>query len=660
MFCLSFLPSLPFTLFYFFLRSVSTLVLITHCNLFLSYSHTFAHIVIVLVIRFSLTYFSLFRSPMVLSQAFNQLANPNTVNNRRRRLFIPPSTQFPLFSYGREPDQRSFLSLDESGSVYTGTDVDDVVSVASSRSLPSTLSSAHTSEDQESFHSWLVEEHQRRYNATESDSDEQLLESRSVGSRSSASHYSDKTFQSVFEQEDFASLKTTYTRELKMLVRYSAPLVITFVLEHFFSIVCLLVVGHLGKDELAAVSLASMTSTITFAIFEGIATALDTLCPQAYGAGNYELVSTHVQRCFVFSLVVYLPCALMWWNSNLLLQFVISSPKVLELTTQFLRILILGGPAYIFFENFKRFLQAQGIFEAGTGVLFVSAPINIFLSWFLVWDSKYGIGYVGAPIATAINFWIMAILLVLYATFVDGSRCWYGFCSPKELFSKWGQLSHLALPGIVMLESEYLAYELMTLFASYFGTTQLAAQSAVGSIASLTYMVPFALSIASSTRIANFIGGQNIYSAQIATRVGLMCGLCLAVANCLVLFTFRWQIARLFSKDDEVILLIVQLLAPLVSVLQIFDGVASVASGILRAQGSQKIGGIINFLSYYAFAMPLAFVLCTYTDLELKGLWLGVGSGMVLIGLTETIVILNSDWESIIVHAGLMNYAEEE
>ena len=58
--------------------------------------------------------------------------------------------------------------------------------------------------------------------------------------------------------------------------------------------------------------------------------------------------------------------------------------------------------------------------------------------------------------------------------------------------------------------------------------------------------------------------------------------------------------------------------------------------------------------------MPLAFVLCTYTDLELKGLWLGVGSGMVLIGLTETIVILNSDWESIIVHAGLMNYAEEE
>lgn len=593
---------------------------------------------------------------MVLSQVFNQLANPNTVNSRRRRLFIPPSTQYPLFSYGQEPDQRSFLSLDESGSVYTGFDNDDAVSIASSRSLPLTLSSTHTTEDQESFHSWLVEEHQRRYNATDdSGLDSDHHQERHLISASNLSRFTDKSHALIFEEENFATLKTTYAREIRMLFRYSLPLVVTFVLEHFFSIVCLLVVGHLGKSELAAVSLASMTSTITFAIFEGIATALDTLCPQAYGAGNYDLVSTHVQRCFVFSMVVYLPCALFWWKSDVVLQVVIADPEVLSLTSQFLRILVAGGPAYIFFETFKRFLQAQGIFEAGTGVLFISAPINIFLLWFLVWNEKYGIGYIGAPIATVINFWIMAVLLVLYAIFVDGSKCWFGFCSPKELFTRWSQLSHLAIPGIVMLISEYLAYEIMTLFALYFGTIELAAQSAVGSIALLTYMVPFALSIASSTRIANFIGGQNIHSAVISTKVGLVCGFLVSSCNCVALLLLRWQIARLFTDDDDVLALIVHLLMPLVAVLQIFDGVASVASGILRAQGSQKIGGVINFLSYYAFAMPLAFALSLWTDLKLEGLWLGVGSGMVLIGLTETIVILNSDWDSIIVRAGLLN-----
>ncbi|KAM3124624.1 hypothetical protein CJJ07_001347 [Candidozyma auris] len=589
---------------------------------------------------------------MVLSQVVNQLANPNTYSNRRRRLYIPPSTNYPLFSYGGGDDQRSFLSLDESGSVFLSQDdASDIASISSSRSLPSSLSSVPTSEDQESFHSWLQEEHARRYSAINDNDDPDR--------HSYASRHSAKAGLMV-GAEDFGRLRTNYSREGRMLFRYSVPLIVTFVLEHFFSIVCLLVVGHLGKNELAAVSLGSMTSTISLAIFEGIATALDTLCPQAYGAGNLEMVSVHVQRCLMFSMLIYVPVALFWWNSHYLLQYVIQEQEVLQLTTQFLRIFILGGPAYIFFECFKRFLQAQGIFEAGTGVLFVSAPLNIFLSWFLVWNKKYGIGYAGAPIATVINFWIMDVLLVLYTIFIDGKQCWNGFCSFCELFKKWGQLSHLAVPGIVMLESEYVAYEIMTLFASYFGTVELAAQSAVGSIASLTYMVPFAVSIAASTRIANFIGGQNIYSAKKATNMSLILGLATAALNCIVLWTARDFLARLFTKDEEVVDLIERLLNPLVSILQIFDGTASVASGILRAQGQQKIGGVINFLSYYAFGLPLALVLSEVLDLKLFGLWIGIGSGMVLIGLSETVYILWCDWDAILMKAGFLNETDSD
>ncbi|KAK6461074.1 mate-domain-containing protein [Scheffersomyces coipomensis] len=621
---------------------------------------------------------------MVLFPIINKFANPNNPTGlpggKRRRLFIPPSTQFPLFLYGEGDDQRSFLSLIEtSSSVADEEDVSDAASVSTSRSLPSTLNSVQNNDDQESFHSWLLEEHQRRYSALSGDEDEddennivRALEERRKKKksrrRSSDRHNNRRRHSEVSvlsslledEQEDFATLKTSYTQEFKTIVRYSIPLVITFLLEHFFSIVCLLVVGHLGKNELAAVSLATMTSTITFAIFEGIATSLDTLCPQAYGAGNYELMSIYVQRCTVFSLMVYIPCGLFWWNSSVVLKYVIESEIVLKLTNQFLRILCFGAPAYIFFENSKRFLQAQGIFEAGTGILFVSAPINIFLSYFLVWNPTYGIGFNGAPIATVINFWMMSILLTFYVKFIDGNKCWFGLATFKDIFQKWGQLSQLAIPGIVMLESEYLAYEIMTLFASYFGTTELAAQSTVSSIASLAYMVPFSVGIASSTRIANFIGGQNIEGGIKATRVALCLAVCVACLNCITLFTFKRQIAKLFSQDEEVISLVVKLFNPLVSIIQIFDGIACVASGILRAQGSQKIGGIINFVAYYAFAIPLALVLSKMGGLKLIGLWIGIGSGMIVIGITEIMVILFSDWEQIIIKAGLLNEFGED
>ncbi|KAI5951748.1 hypothetical protein KGF54_004823 [Candida jiufengensis] len=595
---------------------------------------------------------------MVLFTSINNLAN---VNNgaafRRRKLFIPPSTKQPMFKYGEDDDDRSFLSLIENGSEFEEEDISDTASVSTSRSLPDSLSSAHTNEDQESFHSWLVEERNRR--VAEIEEEEDMFNANIYGSRGRrrSSLNSSKNSQ---KWEDFMKIKTNYIHESYVLFRHSSPLIITFILEHFFSIVCLIVVGKLGTNELAAVSLATMTSTITFAIFEGTATALDTLCPQAVGAGNYEMMSLFVQRCIMFSWVLFIPCGLFWWFSAYVLRYIIDNEDVVYLTSTFLRILILGAPAYIFFENSKRFLQSQGIFEAGTGVLFISAPINICLSWFLVWNEKFGLGYIGSPIATVINFWMMSILLVLYVKFIDGKKGWFGIAPIKEIFSDWGQIGQLALPGIVMIESEYLAYEIMTLFASYFGTTALAAQSAVSSIASIAYMVPFAVSIAASTRIANFIGGQNLNASLISTRIAMMGSLVVSSLNCLILFTFRTQLAHIFTDDPTVVNLIENLLNPLVAILQIFDGIASVNSGILRAQGLQKIGGLINFIAYYAFALPLALILSKYLGYKLYGLWIGVGSGMFIIALSTFFVIMFSDWDQILMQAGLINDSDDD
>lgn len=65
----------------------------------------------------------------------------------------------------------------------------------------------------------------------------------------------------------------------------------------------------------------------------------------------------------------------------------------------------------------------------------------------------------------------------------------------------------------------------MTIFALHFGTIELATQRAAWSIASLTYTVLWAVSVESSTRIANFIGGKNLYSAKMSTHTVLVCGL---------------------------------------------------------------------------------------------------------------------------------------
>ncbi len=77
----------------------------------------------------------------------------------------------------------------------------------------------------------------------------------------------------------------------------------------------------------------------------------------------------------------------------------------------------------------------------------------------------------------------------------------------------------LALPGLLMVEAEYLAFEILTLAASYFGTTHLAAQSVLSTLTALTFQIPFPLSIAASTRVANLIGATLSDAAKTSAKV---------------------------------------------------------------------------------------------------------------------------------------------
>lgn len=594
--------------------------------------------------------------PNFLAKAFAHLPqdvrNTGVGVNRRKQvpfLFIPPSTKSPLFIYNNQDDQRSFLSLCSGSHLDHESEASDNESVSTFRSLPSTLESGTDADEI----SRLIEDHRRFSESSEiasyHSSDDILVQAerrfQDHGRRMSKSSILTGSQFGIDEEEDFFTARATVKSEAKKLWRFSLPLIVTFLLEQVFAVVSVLVVGRLGKRELAAVSLASMTSTITLAIFEGIATSLDTLCPQAYGGGHYHAVGLHLQRCCVYSLVLLLPCWLFWWNSGLVFELLINDPEVVHLTQLFLRVMIIGSPAYVLFENGKRFLQAQGLFDAATFILFISAPINVALSWFLVWNSRFGLGYVGAPIATSINFWIMFFLLLNYVIFIDGKKCWGGMS--RKAFHHWYDLSKLAIPGIIMLEAESLAYEILTLFASYLGTTALASQSAISTIASLTYMVPFAVGIASSTRIANFIGAGNINSAKTATKVGLSASLVVGFFNCCVLTFGRYKIASLFSDDQDVVS-VTAAVFPLVGGIQVFDALSSVASSILRAQGKQKVGGIINLVVYYIIAIPLSLCLSYVLGLNIYGLWIGVGSGMLLIGSTESVYLLNVDWEEIV------------
>jgi MATE family multidrug resistance protein len=183
-------------------------------------------------------------------------------------------------------------------------------------------------------------------------------------------------------------INTTWQREARVIGRYSAPLMVTFLLQYSLTVASIFTIGHLGKEELGAVSLASMTVSITGnAVFSGLATSLDTLCAQAYGSGKRKLVGLQMLRMVSFLWLVCIPIAILWYFSEHILAKIVPEREVARMAGLYLKVALLGIPGYACFESGKRYLQAQGVFSASLYVLLVCAPLNAFMNWFFVWVS---------------------------------------------------------------------------------------------------------------------------------------------------------------------------------------------------------------------------------------------------------------------------------
>ncbi|OTB08168.1 hypothetical protein M426DRAFT_317272 [Hypoxylon sp. CI-4A] len=436
-------------------------------------------------------------------------------------------------------------------------------------------------------------------------------------------------------------IETTWQREAKTIATYSRSLILTFLLQYSVNIASIFAVGRIGKVELGAVSLATMTANILcYAPMQGLATSLDTLCAQAYGSGHKHLVGLQLQRMIYFLWTLVIPVAVLFFFAEDILLHIVPDPRSAELAGLYLRIITAGVPGFAAFESGKRFVQSQGLFIATTYVLLIAAPLNIFINWLLVWH--LGWGFVGAPISVAITQTLMPLLLLCYVLFVDGSQCWGGFT--RRALKNWGPMVWLALPGMVMVMAEWLAFEILTLATSRFGTTYLAAQSILVTLTSTTFMIPFPVSIAASTRIANLIGAGLVNAAKTSAKVAFGAGCIIGLFNLSILAGLRYQLPLLFTQDEEVIAIVAEVM-PLVAVMQVFDGLASVAHGLLRGIGKQSFGGYANLSIYYLIALPISFATAFALDWKLTGLWLGTTIGLALVGSVEYWYTCISDWE---------------
>ncbi|KAG4140696.1 hypothetical protein ERO13_D06G033600v2 [Gossypium hirsutum] len=388
--------------------------------------------------------------------------------------------------------------------------------------------------------------------------------------------------ETILRDEDGVEGKDLRTRlwiETKKLWAIVGPSIISRVAGYSMNIITQAFAGHLGDVELAAISIANTVIVgFNFGLLLGMASALETLCGQAFGAKEYHMLGIYMQR----SWIVLLLCCF------LLLPFYVFATPVLKLLGQPDDVAEMSGVAAIwmiplhfsfaFQFPLQRFLQSQSKTAVLAYVSFVALGVNVLTSWVFVNVLDWGV--IGASLALDISWWVGALGLYSYTVLGGCPLSWTGYS--MEAFNGLWEFLKLSAASGVMLCLENWYYRILILMTGYLSNATLAvdALSVCMSINGWELMIPLAFLAATGVRVANELGAGNSEAAKFATKVSIVQSTIVGLFFCVIVLVLRDKVALIFTSSNDV-LEEVDKLSYLLGVTILLNSVQPVLSGNL-------------------------------------------------------------------------------
>nr|XP_004299020.2 PREDICTED: MATE efflux family protein 8-like isoform X2 [Fragaria vesca subsp. vesca] len=436
----------------------------------------------------------------------------------------------------------------------------------------------------------------------------------------------------------------SFLEEVKRLGCIAGPMVVVVLSQYLVQVVSTMMVGHLGELALSSTAIATSLATVTaFSLLLGMASALETLCGQAYGAEQYQKLGLQTYTA-IFSLnLVCLPISFIWFYVEDLLIFMGQDPSISHEAGKFIIWLIPALFAYATLQPLNRYFQTQSLILPMLMSSCAALLFHIPICWVLVFKS--GLDNIGGALAMSISYWLNAIFLGLYMKFSSTCSKTRAPIS-KEVFQGIGEFFRFAVPSAVMICLEWWSFEVLILLCGLLPNPALETSllSVCLQTISTLYSIPYGFGAAASTRVSNELGAGNPEGARIATCAAMFLAAAETSIVATTLFCCRYIFGYLFSNEEEVVDY-VSTMAPLVCLSVILDSFQGVLSGIARGCGWQHIGAYINLGAFYLCGIPVAATLGFWLQLRGKGLWIGIQVGAFVQVTLLAFVTTCTNWE---------------
>lgn len=441
--------------------------------------------------------------------------------------------------------------------------------------------------------------------------------------------------------------------ELREQLRLAAPLALGNLGYQLLAVVDTAMLGRYSEQALAGAGIANALLW-TFTLFGmGAIMGMDTLVPQAIGAGEHRRARALLGAGWRLAVVLGVPLTALALCSLPFMSFF----GVQDSTRHEAVLYIFGRlPAiipFLLFSAFRAFLQSYSVTRPLVVAVLIANLVNVAANALLIFgDSALHhvglpglglpeLGALGAAISTSIVTCV-SLLICFIATRLlirrqdranlcadegDGGDGHGGDQSRASWLPLGRSIFRLGWPVGTAQFAEVGVFALVATLAGRLGTNSAAAHQLAITVISFTFNGILGIGAATSVRVGLAVGAGDHIGARRAGLVGWALGGVFMGVSILAYLGIPESLARLMTDQPTVIAGAVPLLH-VAAVFQLSDAIQAVGAGALRGAGDTRSPMWAHIIGDYVVGLSVGITCAFYLDMGAVGLWWGLAAGL--------------------------------
>lgn len=425
-----------------------------------------------------------------------------------------------------------------------------------------------------------------------------------------------------------------YKKHFLLITRLGFPIVVAQLGTIVTGFADTIMVGQYGTNELSAAGFTNNVFGLIIYFLLGFSYSTTPVVGAFYGQGRYADAARSLKESLLANMgtcaAVVALMAVLYFNLHLLGQ----PEELLPLIAPYYLVVLASMPFVSAFNALKQFCDGVGDTKMPMWVMIGGNVMNIIGNYLLIFG-KLGcpeLGLVGAGVATLIARVMMVVAIIVliltsrrYAMYREGLRMRVTADGVKHLTRK-------GLPVGLQLCMEASAFSLCGVMMGWLGAVPLAAHQVMCTISTLCFMVYYGIGAAVAIRISHFRGQGQWTEVRRVAGVGLAMTLATGLILSVLIFVLRYPIASMFTTSDEVVRVVVALIAPMM-VYQIGDCIQIVYANSLRAIEDVKMMMMYAFIAYILVSIPLSYLFAFTLGMGPEGIWWAFPFGLTTAGV---------------------------